>query len=52
MINIHKTKYYGIDLLEEDGYWWLRTDCGCADYYGKTKPSQIEIDNYANSLRY
>lgn len=44
------TAYYGIYIQEQDGHYWIVTDCGCDDYYGTTMPSKLQVTEYRNRM--
>lgn len=49
---ITETKYYGIQVAEDRGYWYIQDDCGRESLALDHKPTPQDIDNYANAIRY
>lgn len=46
MIKTHKTIYYGVNVQEEAGHYWIVDDNGNDEYFNTTPPSKFDIDAY------
>ena len=46
-----KTKYYGIYVLRMITDYWIINDRGDQVYVGKTKPTERQVDYYADLWR-
>ena len=50
MVRIIHTKYYGIYVQEEDGFWWIVDDNGGELYFGIVRPTILDVDEYRNRI--
>jgi len=49
-MTITKTKYYGIHIQHENGKYWIFDANGGDKYFGFSRPSEKDIENYRNTL--
>ncbi len=46
MVTEHRTRWYGIHVIQEDGHYWIMDDKGGEEYAGVTFPSDARLDAY------
>ena len=44
---VYTTKYYGIDVVYNDGFWFLTTCAGVEDCMGGEFPNEAQIARFA-----
>lgn len=42
----HKTRWYGIYVIQQDGHYWIADDRGGEEYIGTAFPTDERLDAY------
>lgn len=50
MVTNHKTRWYGIHVVHEDGQYWIMDDNGNEEHVGVQFPSDERLDAFRDAV--